>query len=390
MTWRKRIGIYPWHSHNEVKWLLGGKDYFNHLCQCIDQAQKEIILQVYIFEADQTGLLIIEHLKQAAARGVKIKIWADAYGSSALLNKKEKLFQHTDIEINFFSPLRFFTKREIGIRLHHKIILFDERIALVSGINISNHYSGFSHEKAWLDFGIQIEGEAVKDLLKICDETAKLNPKKRLLGVGSTIGNIKLRVLQNNWPKLRFGISKQYRVAIRECKEELIIMNSYFIPSLALKRLLKKAAKRGVKVHLILGGLSDVNLVKNATHYFYADLLKAGISIYEYYGSILHAKIAFADEHWMCVGSYNLNYLSDFGSLECNVEIKDAAFQKTTVQQIKEICKKDCKEITLSNFELKSNWLTRFRNYLSYVALSFSLRILFLFQKRNKLLQEKE
>jgi cardiolipin synthase len=167
-------------------------------------------------------------------------------------------------------------------------------------------------------------------------------------------------------------------------------MNSYFIPSLALKRLLKKAAKRGVKVHLILGGLSDVNLVKNATHYFYADLLKAGISIYEYYGSILHAKIAFADEHWMCVGSYNLNYLSDFGSLECNVEIKDAAFQKTTVQQIKEICKKDCKEITLSNFELKSNWLTRFRNYLSYVALSFSLRILFLFQKRNKLLQEKE
>lgn len=390
MTWRKRIGIYPWHTQNKVQWLVGGENYFNHLCQCIDQAQTEIILQVYIFEADQTGLLIIEHLKQAAARGVQIKIWADAYGSSALLNKKEKLFQNTDIEINFFSPLRFFTKMEIGIRLHHKIIIFDERVALVSGINISNHYSGFSHERAWLDFGIQIEGEAVKDLLKICDETAKLNPKKRQLEVGSTNGNIRLRVLQNNWPKLRFGISRQYRVAIRECKKELIIMNSYFIPSLALKRLLKKAAKRGVKVHLILGGLSDVNLVKNATHYFYADLLKAGIRIYEYYGSILHAKIAFADNQWMCVGSYNLNYLSDFGSLECNVEIKDAAFQKTTVQQIKEICKKDCKEITLSKFELKSNWLTRFKNYLSYVALRFSLRILFLFQKRNKLLQEKE
>lgn len=390
MNWRKGIGIYPWHSQNEIKWLLGGKDYFNHLCNCIDQAQTEIIIQVYIFEADETGKLIIEHLKKAANRGVTIKIWADAYGSADLLNKKDKLFQNTEIEINFYSPLRFLTKREIGIRLHHKIIIFDEKIALVSGINISNHYSGFSTEKAWLDFGVQIEGVAVVDLLKICDETAKANPKKRQITISETGGNVKLRILQNNWPKFRFGISRQYRVAIRKCKEELIIMNSYFIPSIALKRLLKKAAKRGVNVHLILGGLSDVNMVKNATQYFYEDLLKADIKIYEYYGSILHAKVALADNNWMCIGSYNLNYLSDFGSLECNAEIKDAAFQKSTSALIKEICKKDCKEITLAKFESNSNWLMRIKNYLSYLALRFSLRILFLLQRRNKLLQEKE
>ncbi len=158
-------------------------------------------------------------------------------------------------------------------------------------------------------------------------------------------------------------------------------MSSYFLPSPALKRLLKLAAKRGVRVQLILGSLSDVGMMTHAAQFFYSDLLQAGVEIWEWQPSVLHAKLAFVDHQWMSIGSYNLNYLSDFGSTECNIEILDKPFQQECLNQINLLLKKDASKIDTDIYLRERNWFIKIRNYLSYRILSASLKILFYFQK---------
>jgi cardiolipin synthase len=194
-------------------------------------------------------------------------------------------------------------------------------------------------------------------------------------------GLVKARVLQNYWLFAKFGISRQYRQNIRKSREEILIVASYFVPSPALKRILKRAALRGVKVRLVLGSISDVGLVKHASHFFYSDLLKSGVEIWEWQPSVLHAKLAFVDHQWMSIGSYNLNYLSDFGSTECNIEIFDKPFQQECLNQINVLLKKDATKIDTEVYLRERNWFIKIRNFLSYRILSASLKILFYFQK---------
>lgn len=393
---RYRIGTYPWHQHNHAELLRSGNSFFSSLLESIEAATEEILIQVYILEPDKTGMAIIDALFQAAQRGVKVNILADAYGSTNLKNNIPARLLHPCISLRFYAPVKILSKLQMGMRLHHKIFVIDKQVAFTGGINLADHYSGFDGREPWLDYGMKLQGEIVKDLWKICLETGSgFLRKNNLLLSGFSLpsiyqGNIKIRALQNHWFKARFAISKQYRNQIRFAKEELVIMNSYFIPSRALKRLLKNAAKRGVAVKLILGGVSDVPTVRNATRFFYGDLLKAGIKIFEYQKSVLHAKLALSDGNWICLGSYNLNHLSDFGSIECNLEMLDETFYRTTKQELEAICKQDCQEIQAHTFEQSNTLFLKIRDYLSYLLIRASLRILFLLQRRSKRISEIE
>lgn len=393
---RYRIGTYPWHQHNHAELLRSGDAFFSSLLESLNAASEEIIIQVYILENDKTGMAVMDAIVKAAQRGVQVTILADAYGSANLKSNVPQFMLHAGISLRFYSPVKLLSKWQMGMRLHHKIIVIDKQIAFTGGINLADHYSGFHWQLAWLDYGVKLKGEIVKDLWRICQETgAGFRRKKSLFTSMNTLalagqGNMRIRALQNHWFKARFAISKQYRNQIRFAKEELIIMNSYFIPSRALKRLLKNAAKRGVAVKLILGGVSDVPTVRNATRFFYGDLLKAGIKIFEYQKSVLHAKLALSDGNWICLGSYNLNHLSDFGSIECNLEMLDEAFYRTTKLELEAICKQDCQEIQAPTFEQSNTLFLKIRDYLSYLLIRASLRILFLLQRRSKRISEIE
>ncbi len=181
----------------------------------------------------------------------------------------------------------------------------------------------------------------------------------------------------------KFGITHQYKQKIRKSEHEIILFASYFIPSLALKRLLKKAAKRGVNVHVVLSSISDVGLVKNATEYFYADMLKAGIKLYEWKQSVLHAKVALIDSDWLSVGSYNLNYLSDFGSIECNLEVLDEVFCSSTNNKLKVLMEEGCESISIEEFENRSNIFSKIYQAICYGLVRLLLKFMFLLQSRN-------
>jgi cardiolipin synthase A/B len=152
---------------------------------------------------------------------------------------------------------------------------------------------------------------------------------------------------------------------------------------LALKRLLKKAAKRGVNVQVVLSAVSDVGLVKNATEYFYTDMLNSGIKLYEWKQSVLHAKVALIDSDWLSVGSYNLNHLSDFGSIECNLEVIDEAFCTLTNNNLKLLMEKGCESISLEKFKYRSKIFSKIYQATCYGILRLLLGFMFLLQSRN-------
>jgi cardiolipin synthase len=153
---------------------------------------------------------------------------------------------------------------------------------------------------------------------------------------------------------------------------------------LALKRLLKNAAKRGVNVKIVLSSISDVSMVKYATEYFYNDLLKAGINIYEWKQSVLHAKVGLIDSEWLSLGSYNLNHLSDFGSIECNLEILDTAFCLATNIKLNQLINDGCEKISVDNFNTKKSIKNSLLQLISYILVRFSLSILFFLQGKKQ------
>lgn len=150
-----------------------------------------------------------------------------------------------------------------------------------------------------------------------------------------------------------------------------------------MKRLLKNASKRGVEVQIVLSSFSDVSIVKNATEYFYNDLLKCGIQLYEWKNSVLHAKTAIIDSDWFCLGSYNFNHLSDFGSMECNLETTDVNYIESIVPVFKNLIQTGCQQIIMADFYKKSSIKTRFIQFVSYYLVRISLWFLFFLQGKN-------
>ncbi|MFY8191376.1 MAG: phospholipase D-like domain-containing protein, partial [Bacteroidia bacterium] len=384
MKWNRNLGLYPWHQNKEIPFLLSGAPFFTELIQSIHQSKRSIHIHVYIFDGDETGFMVYQALLEAAARGVQITLVLDAFGSKSFPQAWKEKLELLGMSVSFFSRFKLAFTFHTGTRLHHKIFIFDEQIALLGGINISNHYSAFGSGKTWLDFGVKVQGNLVQDLLHISLGIEKPLGRKYKQQYQAQTGTVKARILQNHWAKARFGISKQYRQSIRSSKQQITLVASYFLPSIALKRMLKNAQKRGVQVSLILGGISDVPIIRNATHHYYADLLIAGVQIYEWQASVLHAKLAFIDHDWMSVGSYNINHLSDFGSTECNIEIVDATYQSACLNLVKSLMEKSAKHIEATDYLKKLSLHQKLINYCAYHLMRFSFRMLFYFQSDLK------
>lgn len=385
--WRRSLGIYPFRYNNQLELLQSGHSFFEKLSELINHATTEIHLQIYIYEPDKTGIIIRDLLFAAAKRGVKIYLVLDAYGSKNFDVAWQINFQNAGIEIYFYSPIKFGNYLHMGMRLHHKIICIDGQFALVGGINISDNYSAYTLQTPWLDFALLANGKVVSDLLQICKQTLKKvsnhSKYKTKQALQKEHKPIITRVLQNNWVQAKFGITHQYKQKIRKAETEIILFASYFIPSLALKRLLKKAAKRGVNVQIVLSAVSDVGLVKNATEYFYTDMLNSGIKLYEWKQSVLHAKVALIDSDWLSIGSYNLNHLSDFGSIECNLEVIDEAFCTLTNNNLKLLMEKGCESISFEKFKYRSKIFSKIYQATCYGILRLLLGFMFLLQSRN-------
>jgi cardiolipin synthase len=382
-----------YNSRNKIKLVRGGRPYFDQLLEMINQAQEIIQLQVYIYDDDETGREVAKALEAATKRNVRVYLMADGYASQALSKKFIRNIEAAGIHFRFFEPLFRNRNAYFGRRLHHKVMVTDNRFALVGGINISNHYNDMPGQAGWLDFALHIEGEIVKELCGLCQKIwIGLLPAKNvsLCRESQAPFDIKpgeesqLRIRRNDWVMKRNQVSRSYIEMFRKANDQIIMMSGYFLPGPVIRKYMKKATARGVKVKLILAGISDVMVAKNAERYMYGWLFKNKIEVYEYKPCVLHGKVAVYDSQWATIGSYNVNIISAYASIELNIDVNNPGFAALLNETLEKIIREDCRQITKEDFHLHNGILNRIWEQICYwfIRLLFFL-FTFNFKKRD-------
>lgn len=372
--------------------IRGGAAYFEKLLELIGNAKESIHLQTYIYDDDETGRLIANALKEAVQRNVEVHLMADGYASQVMSKSFIADLKNAGIRFRFFAPLFKGRSFYFGRRMHHKMTVVDTRYALVGGVNISNRYNDMPGQPAWLDFALFVEGEVARELCVLCWKSWKSYP----VNMGITPCEEKqvsfdflpeeqseVRMRRNDWVRRKNQISSTYVRILRSSRSEVTILCSYFLPSIFIRRQMVNAIKRGVTIRVIAAGNSDVKVAKNAERWLYDWLLRNGIELYEYQKNILHGKMAVCDEEWMTAGSYNINNISAYASIELNLDVRNPAFAKKTRQVLQEIMEKDCTRITFEQHIKTNNIFKQFNRWLSYQFIR-TVFYLFTFYFRHK------
>lgn len=359
---------------NKVKLIRGGKPYFDLLLQLINNAKESIHLQTYIYDNDETGQMVATALKEAAKRNVQVFLMTDGYASQSLSQNFIDDLKNNGIKFRRFEPLFKSGNFYFGRRLHHKLFVADTRYAIVAGINISNRYNDMPGRPAWLDFALYTEGPAAQQLCVLCWKTWKGFTRMGLTPCEENKINFNIpgdetafvRVRRNDWVRRKNNISKTYIEMFTKAQSHITILCSYFVPGRVIRRNIIKAGKRGIKIKVILAGLSDVKMAKLAERWMYDWLLRNGVEIYEYTPNVLHGKLAVCDSEWMTIGSYNINDISAYASIELNLDVKKNEFALQTEKMLDALCEKDCIKITSDYHRQTKNIIYQFLRWASY------------------------
>lgn len=360
---------------NEVTFVPGGKPYFDKMKQVIDAAQQHIHLQCYIIDYDDTGRMVIEWLRQAAARGVKVYVLVDGYATVDLPQNLVAALLAEGIIFRWFEPLIMTRHFYYGRRMHRKVLVSDATYALVGGINISNRYNDMPGQPGWLDCALYVAGEVAADLYSTCVRIfdkggwpawQKLNLLAQAVPVCLPQKECLVKVRRNDWVHMRHEITQSYLALFATAKHEVYAMSSYFLPGRKLRQAMVKASANGVRIHVVIAGNSDVPIAKHAERYLYQWLLRHHIHLYEYSEKVLHAKVGVADRQWLTLGSYNLNNVSEKASIELNLDVQDQMLATEVTDYIQKIIQQSGIEITSEYVSKKYGMASRFLQWCSY------------------------
>jgi cardiolipin synthase A/B len=353
-------------ANNKVELVKGGASFFNLLKQLISNANNSIHIRVYIWDDDETGRSIAEVLIAAAKRGVCVFVVADGYASQSLHAHFTARLRSNGIHFRFFEPLLKSSHFYFGRRMHEKIVVIDGEQALVGGINFADRYNDINGIPAWLDFAVHVRGDAAIQLFNYCAADWKEELNTSMVKPQLTGEKCSVRISRNDWVKWKQQIWKTYFSLFNDSEKSITVMCSYFLPGRVLRKRLSAAAKRGVKVRIILAGPSDVMVAKYAERYLYNWMLRNNIAVYEYQPTVLHAKMMVADNHRVTIGSYNVNNVSAYASVELNVDIRNRPFATSVQEMMNGIIASDCVKVKHDTFVSNVTWLKRLIQKSSY------------------------
>ena len=350
-----------WIEGNDIRLLENGEAFFPRVFACIENAQQEVVLETFILFEDKVGLALHQALVSAARRGVQIDVTIDGFGSPDLSEGFIRSLIDAGIRIHVFDPGKRLLGWRVNMlrRMHRKIVVVDRKIAFVGGINYSaDHLADFGPE-AKQDYAVEIHGPLVAEIHRFTHAALAQGQRyqrhrqwwrrRNRLRAGPEQqpheGSAAAMLVVRDNGEHRSDIELHYRVAIRAARKRVIIANAYFFPGYRFMKDLRRAARRGVDVRLILQGQPDMAIVKTAATMLYDQLLGAGVRIYEYCERPLHGKVALMDDEWATVGSSNLDPLSLSLNLEANVIIRDRGFNHHLYERLEHIMLHSCKEI---------------------------------------------
>jgi len=379
-------------ARNKIQLIRGGREYFELLLHIINMATESIHLQTYIYDDDETGRQVADALKAAAQRNVSVYLLTDGYASQVMARQFINDLKEAGVNFRYFEPVFRSKYFYFGRRMHHKVLVADTKYGLVGGINITNRYNDMPGKPAWLDFAVYAEGEIARDLCVLCWKTWNNFPlhmgitpceEKELKFDFHKEDTSQVRMRRNDWVRRKNQISATYREMFRNARSHITIMCSYFLPGKVIRRLLSNASKKGVKIRIITAGPSDVMLAKHAERWMYDWLLRNKIELYEYQPAVLHAKVAVCDSEWLTIGSYNVNDISAYASIELNLDVRNSVFVSQVEKTLEKIVQVECVPITRENHIRTRNVFKQFIRWFSYEFIRLGFYLLTFYYKQR-------
>jgi cardiolipin synthase len=328
---------------NRLTLLRNGEQYFPALVAEFDAARAEVFLETYIFADDETGSLVSDALARAAARGVAVHLLLDGFGARDFAPRFRDMLQRAGAGVLVFrpeiSPWRL--RRGRLRRMHRKLSCIDARVGFVGGINVIDDYDAPGRTPRY-DYAVRVEGPLTANLRAAAarqwSQVSRATLGRRWFGIrppapagrapdpASAPEGQRAALVVRDSLRHRHDIEDAYLELIKGACSEVVIANAYFFPGRRFRRALADAARRGVKVALLLQGRVEYPLLYYASRALYGTLLAAGIEIHEYHRGFLHAKVAVFDRRAASCGSSNIDPFSLMLAREANLFIDDVAF----------------------------------------------------------------
>ena len=365
-------------SGNRLKLLNSGHEYFPALIEAIDGAREDIFLETYIFDDDDTGRAVAAALGRAAQRGVRVHVLVDGFGGRDFMDTLRPPLVRDGVQVMIYRPeiARFRLRRHRLRRLHRKLVVIDRRIGFVGGINVIDDLNTPHQTPPRYDYAVRVEGPAVQPMLAAMQRLwgivvwASFRRRLRLPRVARAAdvrfddGQTAAFVLRDSFRRRR-DIENAYLDAIGNAREEIVIACAYFLPGRRFRRALADAARRGVKVVMLLQGRVEYRLLHFAQQAIYRYLLSSGVQVFEYQRSFLHAKVAVIDCEWATVGSSNIDPFSLLLAKEANLVVTDRRFAGELRASLEAAIVDSATELLSTTWKRRS-WPIRLLSWVSY------------------------
>jgi cardiolipin synthase len=366
---------------HRLRLLQGAQAFFGAMVAAMDESLHEIRLETYIFDFSGGAEAVAVALERAAARGVAVYLVVDGVGTPGFPEPWIERLSHAGVQWRIFAPLG-----RLGLlvpsqwrRLHRKLCVVDGRVAFCGGINVLDDWYDPNHGALTaprFDFAVQVSGPLVQQAqaamtqfwwrLKATERMQQADiagasqalqrsvrdkpmPQPDQSELGAAIAELVLRDNLRN----RTNIERAYRLGLSGAREDIVLANAYFLPGRKVQRALIYAARRGVRVRLLLQGRYEYFMQHHAAHAMYRSLMAAGIEIYEYKPSFLHAKVAVVDGCWATVGSSNIDPLSLLLAREANVVVQDDVFAQELRQALEHAITHDASRVDAAQHALR-------------------------------------
>lgn len=337
-----RAGGAPLVQGNEVRILKDANEHFPAWLSAVDAAERSVFLENYIVADDRVGREVVDALSARARAGVIVRVICDWMGSFSARARLWRPLIAAGGEVRWFNPPGFASPFGWLTRDHRKMLSVDGQIGFVTGLCVSSKWFGdpVNDVPPWRDTGIAVRGPGVSDIEQAFAQTWTLTgsslPSSELTPAESIAdaGDVALRVLPTV-PNVA-GLYRLDQLIAAMARETLWLTDAYFVGLTPYVQALRAAAMDGVDVRLLVPGSSDLRLLSALSRSGYRPLLEAGVRVFEWNGSMLHAKTAVADGRWARIGSSNLNVASWLGNYELDVAVEDQRFARMMQQMYEE------------------------------------------------------
>ena len=365
----QRKYTFPIRHHNAFELLIDGEQYFTAMLKSIAAAQQFIFLEQYLVTTGTIGKQFVQALTTAVQRGVKVYCLFDDYGSRGLTQYSRQELINAGIQLSFYNPIKLQRWQSALFRDHRKLLLIDNTTAFVGGAGITDDFVTLGKKTSWHDVILQIQGTVLEDWYQLFQTTWQQMtnieiPYPAIMAQQTGMKQTGQVLLNHPWHQ---EFNQLILNKMRQATDTIWITTPYFVPSWKLRRRMKRMASQGVDVRLLLpGDKSDHPWVSHAARRYYTRLLKNHIRIFEYLPRFTHAKIVLCD-HWVSIGSSNLDRWNQRWNLDANQAIDDADFAKKT----KAIFENDfaqSKEIRLNEWLRRPRWQRWRESYSGYLV----------------------